>query len=206
MKTLICIACLTCLVCGGLSCGPSAYEPEGEEAISSGPGQDVTGSRVFYFNSFESPEDVLGWEGITAEMFVDDPAPGGGLRSLLIAGDCIQPTAYILFPPSGSAGSYRLSFWGKIHDNVQVGELVLAIDSDIEPREARRLMVAGDEWTFYRTKEPLHLSANQALRLEIMIGGFVSASMSIDCIKIEEIGRRNPQASTGERGAIDASS
>lgn len=206
MKALTCIACLAWLVCAGISCGPTAHEPGGNEAISSGAGKDVANSKDFYFNSFESPEDILGWEGITAEMLVEDPAPGGALRSLLVFGDCIQPTAHIVFPPSDSAGSYKLSFWGKMHDIAQRGTLVLAIDGGDEPREETRVSVEGSQWTFYRSEEPLYLSANQALRLEIMVGGIVSASMSIDCVRIEESGQSSPQVYTEERVATKVSS
>jgi hypothetical protein len=176
MKTLFHIACAVLLCCAGVSCSESPYEPSQEE-LDAG---------IVYFNSFESAADTLGWEGITGEMFVGDPAPGGGERSLHISGDCIQPTAHIVFPPDGSDRGYILGFWGKLDDARQTGTLILAVKGDDGQREERALTVDGDQWTFYRSEKPLYTSADEALRLEIMIGGIVSASMSIDHIIIEE--------------------
>ncbi len=176
MKRLAYVACVAWLACAGFSCGSSPNEPS----------QEVASSDVFYFNSFESPADTVGWEGITTQMLVKEPAPGGGDQSLHVIGDCIQPTAHIVFPPSGTGGSYRLSFWGRLHDRVQRGTLILAIDGDDEQGDRTELMVDSDRWTFYKSEKALRLSANEALRLEIMVGGIVAASMSIDCIKIEE--------------------
>lgn len=175
MKTLAYLACAACFCCVGVSCDQSSYEPS----------QDQDNSSVVYFNSFESARDTLGWEGITEQMFVRDPAPTGGDWSLHIGGGCIQPTAHIVLPPHGCAGSYRLSFWGKLDDSVQRGVIILAVEAGGEQREEMALVVDSEQWAFYRSKRPLHRSANQELRLEIMIGGIVPASMSIDCIKVE---------------------
>ncbi|MFB0515280.1 MAG: hypothetical protein ACETWG_01600, partial [Candidatus Neomarinimicrobiota bacterium] len=72
-----------------------------------------TDSLVIYSNSFEVPEDTSDWIGLSYRMFVEDPAPGQGTRSLLIGGGCDQPIAWIDIPCPAGDGSYRLSFWGK---------------------------------------------------------------------------------------------
>lgn len=203
MKTLACVVCAAWLGCTGVSCGPSSQEPSQEGASPSEPSVEGPSSEVFYFNSFESSADTVGWEGISSQMLVNDPAPGGGDRSLHIGGDCIQPTAHIVFPPSGSDGSYRLSFWGKIHDSAQRGRLILRIDGDDEQGVEAGLTVDSDRWAFYKSKRPLYLSAGEALRLEIMVGGIVAASMSVDCIKIEMSRQGYPGGLTEERGGTD---
>ena len=174
MKKSAFAACSALLCCLVVSCSDTCYEP------------DVSGD-IVYFNSFESAKDTTGWTGIAEEMFVSDPAPKGGKQSLHIGGGCIQPTAHVVLPVRDDDASYRLSCWGKLDDTERRGAIVLAITESGEQRSEIALVVGSDKWAFYKSAELLHCPANQRLRLEIIIGGIVPASMLVDCIKVERI-------------------
>jgi len=143
--------------------------------------------RFVYFNSFESAEDTTGWWGIGERMFIGDPSPEGGKRSLYIGGGCIQPTAFIILPSPIEDGYYRISCWGKVKEGSFGGVIVLAIADEGEKRPEIQLGIHNKEWTFYQSEKTLHCPANSKLRLEIWIGGFIPAYMFIDCIKIEKV-------------------
>jgi len=140
-----------------------------------------------YFNSFESAADTTGWYGITQEMFVGNPAPGGGKRSLDIGGGCLQPAAYLDLLPHDGSGYFTISCWGKATEPSQVGRIVLAKVKENGEREEIQLRVERKHWTFYRSEKSLYCSASCELRLEIWIGGFVPANMFVDCIGIEKL-------------------
>jgi hypothetical protein len=158
--------------CAIISCGKKCTEPA---------------PSLVYFNSFESAEDATGWEGITEEMFVDDPAPGGGERSLYIGGECIQPAAYIDLPPQTDDGTYSISCWGKATELPQTGEVVLVIADAGGPSLGIQMEVDSEGWKFYESEGSLHCRADRRLRLEMWIGGLVPAYMFIDCIKVEKV-------------------
>jgi hypothetical protein len=172
MKYLTYLTCVTLLCFSFASCDKKVISPS----------QDTT-----YFNSFESARDTTGWLGMTEEMFVSDPAPKGGNRSLHIAGGCLQPTTYIDLPAQTHDGDYRVNCWGKLEDASRGGKIVLAIHPEGENRGEMQLIIAGEEWTFFESEKSLHCPKNQRLRLEIWIGGFAPASMFIDCIEVEKV-------------------
>ncbi|UCB51948.1 MAG: hypothetical protein JSV10_08145 [Candidatus Zixiibacteriota bacterium] len=172
MKYLGYLASMMLLCCVTFSCG--------EKCTRSVP-------EIVYFISFESAEDTTGWQGITDKMFVRDPAPGAGARSLKIGGGCIQPAAYIDLPPQAGPGNYVISCWGKVPQVNQPGRIVLQVAQ--EGGEAREiwLRVDSEDWMFYESREPLRCSGDCSLRLQVWIGGFVPANISVDCIKIERV-------------------
>lgn len=172
MKYLGFISCIILSCCMIVSCGRESTKPP---------------LNLVYFNSFESVEDTAGWWGISENMFEKDPAPGGEKQSLHICGGCIQPTAYIDFPPSIEEDSYTVSCWGKLQDLSQTGRIVLATIEGGEKGEAIQLSVKSKKWTFYGSGDFLHCQVNDQLRLEILIGGYAGACMYIDCIKIERV-------------------
>jgi hypothetical protein len=119
-------------------------------------------------------------------MLVEDPAPGDGKRSLHISGGCVQPTASINLPVHAKGGHYVLSCWAKTEDINQAGRIILTINGRDEQKEKPEVLVNDTEWRFYKSKKSQYWSPNHKLRLEIRIGGLISAHMFVDCIKIIE--------------------
>ncbi len=142
---------------------------------------------VFYFNSFESTEDADDWQGIMPEMFVEEPAPHGGDKSLLIGGGCIQPTASITFPKLEHTTSLKLSCWGKVREEHQSGVLILSAIDEAESLQSISITLQGNEWKHYESEGILLCPSGKQLRLEIMIGGIVGASMYLDRLTIERV-------------------
>lgn len=172
MRCLGYVVGLMVLCCATFSCG--------EKCTRSVP-------EIVYFSSFESAEDTTGWQGITDRMFVSDPAPGAGARSLQIGGGCIQPAAYIDLPPQTGPGNYVVSCWGKVPQVTQPGRIVLQIAQEGGEGREIQLRVDSENWTFYESKESLRYSEDCTLRLQVWIGGFTPAHMFVDCIKIEKV-------------------
>lgn len=175
MKTIshVAFAALLCSLVG--SCSDNCHRPGG------GGGDSV----ILYYNSFESASDTTGWTGITDDMFVSEPSPGGGEQSLCIGGGCIQPTAYIVMRPQVTDTFYSLSCRGKLHDESQRGAVVLATNEERDKREAIGLLIDCAAWRPYLSATPLYCPAGAELRIEISIGGLIGASMLLDCIKVE---------------------
>jgi hypothetical protein len=177
MKALGCIACAALLGYAAVSCSSSPHEPSGDHDTS----------RVVYTTSFESARDTTGWIGITERMFQSDPAPDCGNLSLHIGGGCIQPTAYFVLPPRPYSAKYKISCWGRLDSTTQRGTLALTADAGNGSRREAALVVDSEEWTYFTSKDLLRCPAGQELRLEIRIGGFVAASMSVDCLTVEMV-------------------
>lgn len=138
-----------------------------------------------YFNSFEVTKDAEGWQGIAKNMYVSDPAPGGGKQSVYIFGYCLQPAAFITLPQRIDEGYYVLSCWAKIEEDNQSGKIVLTTEED--RKNVIQLIVRDKEWTFYKSQQALYCKASDKLRLEVWVGGIVTVHMFIDCIKIEKL-------------------
>jgi hypothetical protein len=80
-----------------------------------------------------------------------------------------------------------LKCWGKLLDKSQRGAVVLAINTGGESRRETTLVVDDEEWGYYTSEGVLYCPGRHELRLEIMIGGFVPASMQLDLVEIERI-------------------
>ena len=143
------------------------------------------GQSVIYFDSFETPADTSGWTGLSPAMFVDDPAPGQGLRSLRIGGGCVQPTAYRNLDPVFEEGDYQLSLWGRVNDPNQSGSVILRL-ADVSDQEIS-VTLHENRWVYYRNPNTLHVPAGSRMRIEIVIGGIVPASMNIDGLAVLKI-------------------
>ena len=145
------------------------------------------GSDMFYFNSFETADDTTGWHGISSLMFEEDAAPNSGKKSLRIGGGCIQPTAYRTFSKFERNGIFRLSCWAKVREHGQAGTLVLKVMNGEESVQSMSLAIDSEEWTFFQSYDFLFCMPGSRLKLEIMIGGIVPASMNLDCLAIERV-------------------
>lgn len=144
---------------------------------------DVTGPQelIVYYNSFEYPQDTLEWEGISYLMFVDDPAPDGGNKSLLIGGGCSQPAAKIYFEGPAEETNYKLGFWAKMKDSTQSAQVLLTrSEGEDWPSEDLVQTVSGTEWQVYYTDSLFYCPAKGKFELHIYAGGIVPAEMYID--------------------------
>lgn len=133
--------------------------------------------RTVYCTSFERAADTAGWEGIVPELFVDDPAPGCGRRSLKIWGGCIQPTASLALGPHDKAAYYSFSVWAKAIEETQPGSVSLVSEGDESPA---MVTVKELRWHFLNSNKLVFCPAGKPLRLDLSVGGFVPASMQID--------------------------
>ena len=146
------------------------------------------GSVFFYFNSFETAGDANDWHGVHSEMFVEDPAPNGGQKSLRIGGGCVQPTAWLTFSELERSRTFKLSCWGNVIEDGQVGTLTLYVMNGEEYGSSISIQIEGGEWTLYESDNLLVCPSGKHLRLEIMIGGIVGATMHLDCLAVEMVG------------------
>ena len=158
-----------------LSCGDACQNPAGDDD----PVQTL------YFTSFETAADIEGWHGVGEGSLRDDPAPGGGERSALIGGGCIQPAAYILLDAQEEDAVYSLSCWGKLSDESQPGGIALATGETLEERTACGVRIETEYWRFYRSEDQIVCPAGQDMRIEIYIGGYIGASMFVDRLAVE---------------------
>lgn len=139
---------------------------------------------LIYSCSFESAADTIGWQGISPEMFVDDPAPNCGNQSLYIGGGCIMPTAMIILDATASSGKYRLTFWGKKGE--EGGNVKLVVVHEQEYISEIEIHIDSEEWKFYQIEKNLVSQPNSQLLLEFWVGGIVFNSMFVDGIKVEQ--------------------
>jgi hypothetical protein len=141
----------------------------------------------YYFNSFETAADTNGWNGILQNMFVPDPAPNSGEKSLDIGGGCVQPTAWMVFPTAQADGSYKLQCWGKIDQENQSGQVILRLEGDDTFSMEIVAFIKDRTWTFYESDRALFCPKGKQLRLEMIVGGIIFASMHIDGLTITRI-------------------
>ncbi|MFC2135283.1 hypothetical protein ACFLTH_11780 [Bacteroidota bacterium] len=129
--------------------------------------------------SFESTADTLGWDGITEEMFLDDPPQIGGGRYLYIGGGCLQPAASkeILITEEGS---YSISCWGKT--NYNGGSIVLKSDD-----EEISINISSKSWQYYNSYSVITCGAGTRLSLEIWVGGIVFDDLFCDELVIRKL-------------------
>jgi len=139
---------------------------------------------LIYYCSFESPEDTTGWHGITEEMFVDDPAPGCGKKSLLLEGGCLQPAAWRVLDTEYGSSLYKLSCWGK--KGTDSGNVRLTIIQNHRPLAEIMFTIDSETWRFYQAEKVLPHPPGSKVQLELRVGGFVYQNMFIDGLKIEK--------------------
>ena len=136
----------------------------------------------FYFNSFETNSDTIGWYGISSEHIVEDAPKVGGKHSLEVSGGCVIPHAYYQFAPLSEDCSLVLKSWGKNLSNG--GSLHLRIE-DYSGHIG--ISVSEPEWTEYICEDTLYCAAGSTLVLELFSGGIIASAMRIDQIEITEV-------------------
>jgi hypothetical protein len=135
----------------------------------------------FYFNSFESSSDTIGWYGISIENFMEEAPKAGGKYSVRISGGCVIPHAYYLSDPLSEDCSLVLKCWGK---NLSHGGSVgLVADNQ---SGGIHITVSESAWTRYTCEDTLHCTAGSRVRIELISGGFLPSSMLVDQIEVSK--------------------
>ena len=132
-----------------------------------------------YFNSFEYPTDIIGWQGYGMRIYNDAPSIGGK-RSLFISGACMVPHAWIDFQNKSLSSYFNLRCWGK--SLLRSGHVNLRQKNDY--LKSVQIYISDSSWTSYKSDGSLFCAYNDTLRLELISGGFVPDSMLVDLIEI----------------------
>jgi hypothetical protein len=135
---------------------------------------------VVYSNSFETERDTCGWQGLFTAMFVNDPAPYSGYKSLHIGGGCIQPAASFEFPRNLPHGKYKMTCWAKLGHN---GGGISLTEGNQRYQESG-LGPKDSAWAYYESKVPFSFSGNSNLKIEIFVGGIIPADIFLDNLKV----------------------
>ena len=135
---------------------------------------------VVYSNSFETGRDTIGWQGLYSFMFINDPAPRSGNKSLFIGGGCVQPAASFEFLRNLPRGKYKITCWAKIGINGGSISFTEGSQTDwgstVSPRDS--------VWRYYESKVPSNFSGSSNLKIEIFAGGIIPANIYIDNLKV----------------------
>jgi hypothetical protein len=138
---------------------------------------------LVYTNSFESANDTLGWIGLDTSFFKSEPSPGGGARSLLIGGGCIQPTAkYSMIIKQ--QGDYVLSCWGKSYQPSMSGIIAISKTQNAYDTESARIQIDSTDWKYNKSPN-LYCYKGDTLNILIMVGGIKYDAVYIDNLKLE---------------------
>jgi len=133
---------------------------------------------AIYFNSFESLDDILPFNGY-GDFHLNYEVPiGGGEKSLYISGGCIVPHVYYFFPPNEEDSYYVLQCFGKTTSyggvvSLRLGNRGPFIKVDIQPNE--------NIWTYYRTADTLFCPQDSVMMLRMSSN---YSSMLIDLLQI----------------------
>jgi hypothetical protein len=138
--------------------------------------------RVVYFNSFESPEDTVGWVSYGTLRFNSDTPPDGGNRSLYVAGGCFFPTAAFELDARPEDRHLIVSVWGKSLE--LTGGVGLETRS---PYEEVAAYVSDTTWHFYKSGDTLFCPANQPLYVTATCGGIIYRAMLIDRLEVRQV-------------------
>jgi len=136
---------------------------------------------VFYFNSFESSNDTIGWKGYI-ELSNDTPQNGGN-KSIRVSGGCIVPHVYFSFYSIEEDCSLIIRFWGK---NLMTGGVVsLGYGENAYP--SINVFIENKSWYKYTSLDTLFCQASDTLKLCLNSGGFNPSAMLIDNIEIIKV-------------------
>ncbi|KPK99371.1 MAG: hypothetical protein AMJ91_08055 [candidate division Zixibacteria bacterium SM23_73_3] len=91
--------------------------------ISCGGKSTESALSLVYFSSFESAEDTTGWEGITKEMFVCDPAPVEETGLFILEEDVYSLLLTLIYHRRLTTTIIGLVVGGRWHRSLSQGEL-----------------------------------------------------------------------------------
>ncbi len=138
---------------------------------------------IFYFNSFESPRDTVGWHGYATIRRDEDAPPNGGKYSLYVSGGCFVPHAVFEFPALSRDAHIVLQAWGKnlgIGGGISIGYYI----SDDYRGEYVSIFVDDPQWRLYEAPDTLFVPARTKWSLSIGAGGIAPSAILVDEIKV----------------------
>ena len=147
----------------------------------SGPGGNIAGR--FYFNSFESPQDTVGWRGYGMMQILDEPSPGGDRHSVRISGGCFVPHASIDIAGPSEDSRLLLRCWGRNLANG--GGLGLMRTRDLN--QGVHVFVSDTTWAAYQSRDTLFVPAGDSLHIEMSAGGIIYSAMLVDQLEVVEV-------------------
>ncbi len=148
------------------------------------PGEPLRdGAGSLYFSSFETKSDTVGWSGYGGQMLDMDAPPGGGHRSMHVAGGCIIPHAQTSIVVNRDVQVLSLDFWGK---NLAIGGGVGLRRAD-GSGPTIHISVSDTVWTRYRSTAAISCRAGDTLILEMMSGGIVYSAMRVDLVEVRAV-------------------
>lgn len=143
---------------------------------------------IVYRNSFEVPQDTLNSTGISYQMFVKEPAPYCGYKSLKIDGGCIQPAMSYSFLSPSTEAKYRLELYAKMLTKDQTAVIELVYDTpDADKKEKATIVVKSNEWEYYKADKVVTFPPNTKFKINILVGGIIFSSMNIDYLTLVDV-------------------
>ena len=137
-----------------------------------------------YFNSFENDADTTGWKDINPTMFVDDPCPNGGKKSLRIGGGCLQPASYFVLKPAEQTGRFQLRFWAKAAEPQMSGTIQFGLGDIFNPMSKTvSVHVRDASWKYY-SSDLLNCSSGFKMFIKLFVGGIVPNEIFIDNLEV----------------------
>ena len=138
--------------------------------------------RTVYFCSFESNEEISCWESFSKISIRNDAPLGGGIQSAYVSGGCVGPHERIDLPPIDEDGYYIVQCWAKTTEGG--GSINLGINGGMGQKS---VSIRENNWSFYKSDEPLYCPAGSNLTINLISGGFGRSSMLIDLIQIIKV-------------------
>jgi len=136
-----------------------------------------------YRCSFESLRDLRRWDGLTVEDLRDDHPPGGGRRSVLVAGGCATPTATLSLAPADVDRMLSVECYCKVlRFHGKVGLCVGESQVDCVGFEAR-----DTAWTHYACEHAILCPAESSLTVFLTAGGFSGQEMLVDRLEVYRV-------------------
>ncbi|MFH1196984.1 MAG: hypothetical protein V1720_14905 [bacterium] len=142
------------------------------------------GINDFYYSSFENEKDTIDWTGLTGANFSNEACPGGGGKSVIIGGGCIQPAATLKLGTAPADGKLKMSFQAKMLQESQSAGLFLLKYSGNEIIDSIAATVNSIDWSSYESSSILNVSEGDSLRIDFFVGGFVLAEVMLDQLRV----------------------
>ncbi len=141
---------------------------------------DGSGGVTVYRTSFESEQDLVGWQGITVDDLRDDHAPHGDKRSLFVSGGCLVPHASLTFSPPGKGRVVSVECYCKnLLYGGSVGLYIGAVFS-----QSVSFTATDTTWTHYTCESAIRWPADSTLTVYMISGGYTGSAMLVDRLKV----------------------